>query len=432
MKDSGIEWIGEIPEDWEVKPLKYVANHLESGGTPESNNEQYYSDNGIPWVIIADMKTETILDTQKKLTEEGLKSKKLKVFPPKTLLYAMYASVGKVAELGIHAAVNQAILAISVNSCLASVKYLKFCLNAFEKYVIAESNGNTQFNLNANKVENFYFAFPVLRVQQKLADYLDKKCAAVDRLMENQRLQIEKLKEYKQSLITEAVSKGLDKTVPLKSSGVEWMGDIPEGWKVLRIKNLGTLQNGISKSGEFFGRGFPFVSYGDVYKNIELPHDVLGLIESSNDERIKYSVQKDDIFFTRTSETIEEVGFSCVCMQTINNATFAGFLIRLRPFNKKLLSSFAKFYFRGGHIRNYLVKEMNIVTRASLSQDLLSAMQVLIPPISEQQQIAEYLDKKCAEIDELISIKQKKIEKLTEYKKSLIYEYVTGKKEVVS
>lgn len=216
-----------------------------------------------------------------------------------------------------------------------------------------------------------------------------------------------------------------------EKANVEWIGNIPASWEVLRIKNLGWTQNGISKGGDFFGQGYPFVSYGDVYKNIILPENVDGLVETTEQERYNYSVQENDIFFTRTSETIEEVGFSCVCKKTIPNATFAGFLIRLRLFNnEKFHIDFAKYYFRGSHIRKYLVKEMNIVTRASLGQDLLKAMSVTLPPMVEQHQIADYLDKKCADIDSLISIKQQKIEKLQEYKKSLIYEYVTGKKEV--
>lgn len=161
-----------------------------------------------------------------------------------------------------------------------------------------------------------------------------------------------------------------------------------------------------------------------------LPKSVAGLIESTYLERQQYSVEKGDIFFTRTSETIEEVGFSCVCEETIPDATFAGFVIRVRPFNCKLITGYAKYYFRSNHNRFYLVKEMNLVTRASLSQDLLKSMPVLIPSEAEQQQIAEYLDKKCTMIDTSILKKQALIEKLMEYKKSLIYEVVTGKKEI--
>ena len=148
-----------------------------------------------------------------------------------------------------------------------------------------------------------------------------------------------------------------------------------------------------------------------------------------NSTEIRTLAEKGDIFFTRTSETIEEVGFSCVCEETIPNATFAGFVIRVRPFDDTLYTGYSKYYFRSSHHRAYLVKEMNLVTRASLGQDLLKSMPVVIPPMEEQRKIAEFLDEKCSAIDNTIKSKQKIIDKITAYKKSLIYEAVTGKKE---
>ena len=226
------------------------------------------------------------------------------------------------------------------------------------------------------------------------------------------------------------MTKGLDKSKATKNSGYDFIGKIPESWKVCRLRNIGTPQNGISKGGEFFGHGFPFVTYGDVYKNFSIPEIASGLIESTEKEQELYSVQKGDFFFTRTSETIDEVGFASVCEKTIPKATFAGFIIRVRPFTDDLLTCFAKYYFRSQHHRFYLVKEMNLVTRASLGQDLLKSMPVLVPPKKEQQEIAAYLDAKCKAIDESIEKKQQIIEKLAKYKKSLIYECVTGKREV--
>ena len=161
-----------------------------------------------------------------------------------------------------------------------------------------------------------------------------------------------------------------------------------------------------------------------------MPSTVSGLVDSTSEEQKRYSVKKGDIFFTRTSETIEEVGFSCVCEKDIPNATFAGFLIRVRPFSDKLYTPYAKYYFRSSHLRFYLVKEMNLVTRASLGQSLLKSMPVLLPPLEEQKEIADYLDTKCAEIDGLIAKKDQLVKELESYKKSLIYEVVTGKREV--
>ena len=290
---------------------------------------------------------------------------------------------------------------------------------------------DNRWTLNNDSLRAYEIPVIPYDLQVQIVNAIQTEEKKVNTLIANVQAQIEKLKAYRQSLITEIVTKGLNPDVQMKDSGVDWIGEIPEQWSTLRVKYIGETQNGISKGGEFFGSGYPFVSYGDVYKNIELPKIASGLVQSTEAEREAYSVQKGDIFFTRTSETIEEVGFSSVCMETIEDATFAGFLIRLRPFNDALTPEYAKYYFRGEHIRKYLVKEMNLVTRASLGQGLLKAMTVLIPPHDEQLEIASYLDEKCIGIDKLISIKQDKIAKLEQYKKSLIYEYVTGKKEVI-
>ena len=268
---------------------------------------------------------------------------------------------------------------------------------------------------------------PPLPEQQRIADYLDKKCSEIDELIALQEQMIAQLTDYKQSVITEAVTKGLNPNAQLVPSGIDWIGDVPEGWKIVPLRYLGRTQNGISQSGDYFGEGFPFVSYTDVYKNYSLPTVFKGLAKSSKQDQKLFSVKEGDVFFTRTSETIDEIGFSSVCLQTVENAVFAGFLIRFRPYKGKIDKNFSKYYFRSNIHRAYFVKEMNLVTRASLSQELLKSLPVLLPPMEEQQFIAAFLDTKCSEIDSLISLKQQKIETLKDYKKSVIYEAVTGK-----
>ena len=307
-------------------------------------------------------------------------------------------------------------------------------LSMWQREIFNQMGDNgVRSSLNAKELLNIPHPFPSIYEQKRIVTFLDAQCAEIDAVLEKTRASIEEYKKLKQAVITQAVTKGVRGDRPMKDSGIEWIGDIPESWEVSSVRYIGQLQNGISKGGEFFGKGFPFVSYGDVYKNYELPHSVFGLIDTTEDERAAYSVEYGDIFFTRTSETIEEVGFSCVCKRSIPNATFAGFIIRLRPFcaDEKILTDYAKYYFRGEHIRAYLVKEMNLVTRASLGQTLLKGMSVIVPPKSVQKEIAEYLDDKCADIDALVAKKQQYLTEIENYKKSLIYEYVTGKKEVI-
>lgn len=210
-----------------------------------------------------------------------------------------------------------------------------------------------------------------------------------------------------------------------KDSGVQWLGEIPSHWECVRLKNLGTCQNGVSKGGDYFGEGFPFVSYSDAYKNIILPTTVQGLARSSEDDRVAYSVEKGDVLFTRTSETIDEIGFASTCLETIKDSVFAGFLIRFRPNTCSIIPEYYKYYFRSMHLRKFFTKEMNIVTRASLSQQLLGQLKVLIPSINEQKSISLYLDRKCNKLDEWLSKKQKEVEHLLELKQRIIADAVT-------
>lgn len=210
-----------------------------------------------------------------------------------------------------------------------------------------------------------------------------------------------------------------------KDSGVQWLGEIPSHWDCVRLKNLGSCQNGVSKGGDYFGDGFPFVSYSDAYKNIVLPTTVKGLARSTEDDRIAYSVEKGDVLFTRTSETIDEIGFASTCLETIKNSVFAGFLIRFRPNTCSIIPEYYKYYFRSMHLRKFFTKEMNIVTRASLSQQLLGQLKVLIPSLDEQRSISSYLDRKCEKLDEWLSKKQKEVEHLQELKQRVIADAVT-------
>ena len=293
------------------------------------------------------------------------------------------------------------------------------------------SSTAAQPGLAVGTLLNLKTCYPCSTLEQtQISNYLNTKCSEIDVMLTKTRSSIEEYKKLKQAVITQAVTKGVRGKREMKDSGVDYIGQIPAKWVLGKLRNVGDTQNGISKSSEFFGKGFPFVSYSDVYKNYSLPFAVSGLVESTPEEQERYSVKEGDIFFTRTSETIEEVGFSCVCEKDIPNATFAGFLIRVRPFSDRLYTPYAKYYFRSTHLRFYLVKEMNLVTRASLGQSLLKSMPVLLPPLEEQKEIANYLDAKCAEIDRLIAKKEQLVKELESYKKGLIYEVVTGKREV--
>ena len=423
MKNSGVEWIGEIPEDWEAIRLKYIYST-----TKAKLPKQFYDDKSLTPYLSMDFIRDSI-NTEPVYAKDGDYCSEEDI-----LILWDGSNAGEIVfnhPAGYAPSTTAILKKLSTQSLPV---YDKFYLKSLEDDLRRNTNGMGIPHVNGSYLNNSLFLLPPKSTQQHIASYLDKKCSKIEETIQNQQQVIEKLKTYKQSLITEAVTgkikiqngKVCGKYENYKDSGVEYLGKIPSNWKAKRLRYIGKCQNGISKGGEFFGSGYPFVSYGDVYNNLVLPETVSGLIESTPEEQENYSVTAGDIFFTRTSETIEEVGFTSVCLKTIEKATFAGFVIRVRPFTEELVPDYSKYYFSSDAHRRFFVKEMNLVTRASLSQDLLKRLPVLIPSKDEQKEIADYLDKKCTAIDTAIEQKQKLIEKLTEYKKSLIYEYVTG------
>lgn len=421
MKDSGIKWIGLIPSAWRTARVKNVAETMQSGGTPDSSNDTFYVDieGGIPWVAIADMSTTPyVKDTNKHISEEGRKSKNLIVFEPGTILYAMYASVGKVSELAVPATINQALLAIVLNSSIDG-SFFKYALNAWEPYIISESNGTTQFNLNANKVANLCFPMPNRLEQESIVRYLDTKCAQVDTLIANVQAQIEKLKAYKQSLITEVVTKGLDHTVPMKDSGVAWIGEIPAHWEIKRGKVLFEESDARSADGseelltvsQYTGitprsqknvnmfealtlEGYKLCDVGDIAANtMWLWAGAIGVSAYSGVISPSYNV------YRQKAENFVPSYLDCLLRAPMLVQEYASRSTGIRASRLRLYP-----------------------------KDFLDIM-FPVPPVDEQQDIMSVLSEKFAAVDKLIAIKKSKIEKLEQYKKSLIYEYVTGKKE---
>ena len=433
MKNSGIEWIGEIPDEWEVKPVKRYFSHVKRIVGDDVDKYERLS-----------LTMQGVLKRSKE-DAEGLQPEKFnsyQILKQNELVFKLIdlenVNTSRVGISPFNGLVSPAYIILTNNKKDNTFYYYWFLNMYYQEIFNKLGDGGVRSALNASDVLSLPMVYLNNETQQCIASYLDKKCSKVEETIQNQQQVIEKLKAYKQSLITEAVTgkvkiengKVCGKYENYKDSGVEYLGYIPSNWNIKRLRYIGKCQNGISKGGEFFGSGYPFVSYGDVYNNLVLPETVSGLIESTPEEQENYSVKSGDIFFTRTSETIEEVGFTSVCLKTIENATFAGFVIRVRPFTEELIPDYSKYYFSSDAHRRFFVKEMNLVTRASLSQDLLKRLPVLIPSKDEQKEIADYLDKKCTAIDTAIEQKQKLIEKLTEYKKSLIYEVVTGKRDI--
>lgn len=422
MKDSGVEWIGQIPHDWQVSKMKHIGEYINGYAFKPSQ----WGKEGKQIIRIQDL---TQTSDQPNYYDGELDTKYL--VKTGDLLISWAATLDAFVWKKDEAWLNQHIFkAIPKESAVCKPYFYWLIKEAMLNMNNGNKHGIMMQHVTYDVFDNFAIPLPDLCGQEKIAKFLEEKCAEIDTLIAAKERTNTLLKERRQSIIYEAVTKGLNPDASMKDSGIEWIGQIPENWDVLRLRFLGTFQNGISKAGEFFGSGHPFVSYGDVYKNEVLPITPSGLVESTESERELYSVEKGDVFFTRTSETKEEIGIVAVCKETIPDATFAGFLIRMRPTTDVVTTDFMRYYFSCGLQREYFSKEMTLVTRASLGQDLLKNMVVTIPSTEEQQAIVNYLDEQTQAIDAIIACNDASIQKFKEYRQSIIYEAVTGKIEV--
>lgn len=265
--------------------------------------------------------------------------------------------------------------------------------------------------------------------QDQIVRFLDWKVSEINRLIRIKKNQINGYREYEKKVINDKVLYGLQEA-PLRESGNYWVGKIPINWKIIKLGKFCSFQNGISESGNFFTSGTPFVGYSDVYRHLELPKYVKGVAKANEQQQEIFSVREGDIFFTRTSESIEEIGMAAVCKHTIKDAVFSGFLIRCRPRMPLINEDYMKYYLQIPAVRNHFSSMMNIVIRASLGQNLLKQMPVVVPPLKEQKEIAEFLDAMHERFLRLITTNEEEISMLEELRSTLVSDVVTGKIDV--
>ena len=423
-KDSGTEWIGMVPSTWACKRLKYLARLI---------NEKGISEGEKPPVDLENIENWTGRLTLEKIVARQPSAEEMKKFKDGDVLFnKLRPYLAKVYQANSNGVCGSELLVLRPQREDMQTGFLFYRLlsKEFINIVDGSTYGTKMPRASWDFIGNQKIVFPKTQEQERIASFLDNKTSQIDELIAKKARMIELLQEERTAIIYQAVTKGLNPNGEMKNSGIDWLGKIPKQWEAKKIQYLGRFQNGISESAEYFGSGYPFISYGDIYNNMALPTQVEGMAQSSDEERGRMSVEEGDVFFTRTSETIEEIGISAVCMQSIKDAVFSGFLIRFRPTTKVLTKEFSKYYFRSEITRKYFIKETNIVTRASLAQDLLKKLPVLLPPILEQKVICEYLERKCKQIDGQMTCEGKAIALLKEYRASLISAVVTGKIDV--
>lgn len=418
MKDSGVEWIGEIPSSWKVVSTKFLFQIL-SGATPDSSIPEYW-DGDITWITPADYKTKDVyVDSGRRcLSKIGFDSCSTSMISAGSIIFSKRAPIGSVAINQTDLCTNQGCLSC-VSKGNSFAKYYYYVMSVATEHYELLGSGTTFKEISATNFGNFALPYPDYQIQIEISNYLDGKCAQVDTLIANVKAQIEKLKAYRQSVITEVAIKGLDPTVPMKDSGVEWIGEIPAAWDTVRVKQL--LRERKERSAE------------------------------GKEESLSMS-QKVGLVPTKTLDAIPNPASSYVGAKLafVNDLVFNKLKAHLGVFSVSkydgLVSPDYAVYYSTGVVDlkylEYLFKTPQCISEFSkrstgiaagltrLYTDGLFAIECPLPPKDEQQAIVAYLDEKWTQIDRLIAIKQAKIEKLEQYKRSLIYEYVTGKKEV--
>lgn len=428
FKDSGIEWLGEIPEHWEVKKIKYIYKSI-NGFTPDTSNASYYDNfNGYDWITISDINKKYVNKSEVKVSQKYIDKFRPQITPKGSLLYSFKLSVGLVAFAEKDIYTNEAILSfLKTNDVDLNFLYYSSFLIQFN----AKENIYGAKLLNKELINNAFIVLPPLQEQKAIADYLDKKCDKISQFIESKQKLITLLQEKKQTLINAVVCRGLNKNTELKESGVEYLGIIPKHWGVRKLKTLFSLGNGLNITKENFAScGIPCVNYGEIHSKYPCRLDIaihkLPFV-SKEYLRIKPQslLQKGDFVFADTSEDIEGSG-NFTSIQS-SESIFAGYhTIILKP-KSEINSLYFSFLFDSLNIRHQIRKEVCGVKVYSITKAILKEVQLIIPPLQEQKAIASYLDTQITKIDLAIEKTKQQITYIKEYKTSLINQAICGR-----
>ena len=440
MKDSGIEWIGEIPVHWETRKLKYIFADGEDGlkiGPFGSAIRGKTLDMG-PYKIYnqAHLIQNDFSLNRHFISEETFSELKGYEVKPGDILFSMMGTIGKcqIMPEGYQQGIMDSHL---LKSGLKKDIHPRFLVYAYDKdysdQVIAQliyaSNGTIMNGLNSTILKSVVIAYPPREEQEKIVHYLDSKCSKIDEIITKQKQIIEKLKEYKLSLITEAVTKGLNPDVEMKESGIKYVESIPCDWENRKMISILSMRvvDGPHESPELFDSGIPYISATSIV-----------------DGRIDFSLKRgyiseeycdicDKRYIPRIGDIlVVKLGASTGQVAIVDTNERFNIWVPLAAVRcgDEALPQYVYYAFQS----DYFIRQMELSwtygTQQTLGVQTIERLRILLPPFKEQEQIAIFLDEKCKALDEVLIKKKKLILKLQEYKKSLIYEVVTGKKEV--
>lgn len=439
MRDSGIPWIGEVPEGWELVPLKYLlsneVNSLKVGPFGSQLSGSDFTDDGY-WVYNQRSVLDKNFDSNDTfISESKFNSMNSFKVEENDILITTRGTIGKICRIpqNYHKGIiHPCIIKFRINESLLMYSLLEKIFNESDlvkKQFEINSNATTIDVIYGSTLRNILIPVPPVSEQHRIADFLDSKYSEIDTLIENLRARMQSAKEYKKAVITEAVTKGLDKDAKMKDSGVEWIGEVPEGWKICKVKQISNkITDGAHISPDTTNGEFKFLSVTNMNDTGAL--DFVNCLKI-NSVQYAYLVKtgcqpkKDDVLISKDGT----IGKTTVVSD--NNFVVASSLVIIRPNQLKIRPKYLKYCLMSNIVQEQLLSVLagSALKRVSIEKNA-NLKFVYTYDMTTQQQIIDYLDSKCSEIDTLLQNYEDQIATLEEYKKSLIYEYVTGKKEV--
>lgn len=430
MKESGIDWIGQIPEEWRVMPIKHIVETPVTDGPHET---PVLYETGIPF-LSAEAVKDGVLDFNFKRGYISLKDHdrfKKKISPKKDDIFIVKsgATTGNVGIVNTDEIFDiwSPLALIRCNKTLAIQKYIYFYLlsTLFKSQVEFNWSFGTQQNIGMGVIERIKVILPPVSEQQKIVEVLDKKTAQLDKVKALLEEQIQKLKDYRDSLIYETVTKGLDKTVPLKDSGIDWIGQVPQGWGVGKVKYFSQISAGATpdrNNSLFWNGNINWMSSGEVNQGI-----VKHTFETITDLALKRTSTKllpnGTVMLALNGQGKTKGTAAVLAIESASNQSLASFIV-----DNKILNNMYLYYF---FVANYYnIRGLKGEDRDGLNLQLVSNIVIPLFELEEQQKLVDFLDKKTVQIDKLIQIKNEQIDNINKQRQTLIYDYVTGKRRV--
>jgi len=440
-KDSGVEWLGEVPEHWIVAELKRRFQII-GGSTPKSDQESFWGGE-IIWVIPADLSKLSSLyisDSQRKISSEGLASCGTTLVPKNSIILSTRAPIGSLAIAETNLCTNQGCKAL-VPFGATVAKFFGYLLSISAEELNIRGKGTTFLELSGDELSAFKVPVPSISEQQTIAAFLDRETTKIDALIAEQQRLIELLKEKRQAVISHAVTKGLAPPSPcgrgaggegvrMKDSGIEWLGEVPAHWEVKRLRFLADVQSGVAKGKDNSGQEtieVPYLRVANVQDGF-LDLETVTTIEIPASSLERYLLRVGDVLMNEGGD-YDKLGRGHIWNSEIEPCIHQNHVFAIRPsglssewLNEITGSSYAQFYF--------MTRSKQSTNLASISSTNIMELPVVLPPIIEQQQILMFLSDQRTRFDTLTTEAQRAIDLLKERRSALISAAVTGKIDV--